>query len=140
MEKRPNKCPDLPSIFKVLFEVGSEGVWFLSVFEKTLDTREMTVHPFFECLLYITYINSVTHGAFYFIDLTCSPVFTYIDTFAINIGWKKILHYLSIWSWESIPWPIFAARSSLSNLAKLINAWQVIRTLSQERLNDFFIL
>ena len=37
---------------------------FFSVLEQTLQIGEMTIHYFFESLLSVTYINSVTHGAF----------------------------------------------------------------------------
>ena len=44
----------------------------------------MTVHYFFESLLSVTYINSVTHGAFYFVDYTFRPAFTFVDTFSVD--------------------------------------------------------
>ena len=50
---------------------------------------------------------------------------------------REQLHYQSINSQERIIYPIFAARPLLSNLAKLLNLWWDIRTLSQDILNDF---
>ena len=38
---------------------------FVIIFEKTLDIREMTVHSLLECLLCVTYINSVTQGVLF---------------------------------------------------------------------------
>ena len=40
----------------------------------------MTVQSLFEIMLSVTYINSVTHGAFYFEDYTFRPAFTFVDT------------------------------------------------------------
>ena len=49
----------------------------------------MTVDYFFESLLIVTYINSVTHGAFYFVDNTFRPAFTFVDTFYVEFLWKR---------------------------------------------------
>ena len=74
----------------------------------------------FESLLSVTYINSVTHGAFYFVDYTCRPVFTH---FTLTLDGIEQLHSLSLKYLENISRLIFAARSPLSNSAKLINLW-----------------
>ena len=37
-------------------------------FDETLDIGEMTFYAFLECLMCITYIDSVTQGESYFID------------------------------------------------------------------------
>ena len=42
----------------------------------------MSVDSFFQSLLSVTYINTVTHGAFYFVDNTFRPAFTFVDTFS----------------------------------------------------------
>ena len=59
----------------------------------------MTVHSFFESLLSFTYINSITHIAFYFVDYTFRPAFTFVDTFTngyilnncfrVNVMWNN---------------------------------------------------
>ena len=46
----------------------------------------MTVHYFFECLLSVTYINIVTYEAYYFVDYTFRPEFTFVDTFYVDVG------------------------------------------------------
>ena len=46
----------------------------------------MTIHYFFESLLCVTYINSVTHGAFYLIDNTFRQTFTFVDIFSVDFG------------------------------------------------------
>ena len=43
----------------------------------------MTVHYFFEIMLSVTYINSVTHGILYFVDYTFRPGLTFVDK------WRK---------------------------------------------------
>ena len=48
----------------------------------------MTVNSFFESLLSVTYINSVAHGAFYFVDYTSRSAFIFVDTFSVEFGWK----------------------------------------------------
>ena len=53
---------------KYLFEMGSKRVLFLSIFENTLDIGEVNVHYFIEFMLCVTYINSVTQGAFHSTD------------------------------------------------------------------------
>ena len=83
----------------------------------------MNVHSFFESLLSVTYINSVTHGAFYFVDYTLRSEFTFVDTFYVNFRWRRTLNLLSIKSLEKILCPIFAARSPLNSPAKLLNLW-----------------
>ena len=45
----------------------------------------MTVHSFFECLLCFTYVNRVTHRAFYLIDNTFRPTFTFVDAFSKDL-------------------------------------------------------
>ena len=72
---------------------------------------EMTIHSFLESLMSVTYINSVTHTAFYFIDNTFRSAFTFVDTFPLTLDGREQLHYLSIKSLETMPRPIFAARS-----------------------------
>ena len=81
----------------------------------------MTVHSFFECLLCVTYINSVTHRAFYLIDNKFRPTFTFVNVFPLTLDGIEQLHSLSIKSLEKISRPIFAARSPLRSSAKLIN-------------------
>ena len=49
----------------------------------------MTVHSFLGSLLIVTYINSVTHWAFYFVDYAFRPAFTFLDTFSIDFWWKR---------------------------------------------------
>ena len=44
----------------------------------------MTVHSFFESLLSVTYINSVTHGEFYVVDYTFISAFNFVDTFSVE--------------------------------------------------------
>ena len=83
----------------------------------------MTVRYFFECLLSVTYINNVTHGAFYLVDYTFRPAFTFINTFLLNLDGREQLHSLSIKYLENIPRLIFAASSPLSNSTKLLNLW-----------------
>ena len=83
----------------------------------------MTVHSFFECLLCVAHINSVTHRAFYLIYNTFRPIFTFVDVFVLTLDGREQLHYLSIQSLEKIPRPIFAARSLLRSSAKLLNLW-----------------
>ena len=83
----------------------------------------MTAHSIFESLLSITYINSVTHGEFYFVDYTFRPAFTFVNFFLLTLDEREQLHYLSIKSLENIPRQIFAARSLLSNFNKLLNLW-----------------
>ena len=51
----------------------------------------MTVHYFFECLLSVTYINSVTLGAFYFVDYTPISEFTFVDTFSVDFKWRRTI-------------------------------------------------
>ena len=59
----------------------------------------MTIHYFFESLLSVTYINSVTHGEFYFVDYISRSAFTFVDTFSVDFRWKsEILMKLYIWS------------------------------------------
>ena len=53
----------------------------------------MTVHYFLECLLSFTYINSVIHGSFYFIDLKKIPEFTFLDIFTALYGRKRYQHF-----------------------------------------------
>ena len=53
----------------------------------------MTVHSFFECFLCVTYINSVIHGAFYFIDNTFIPTFTFVNAFSVDFGWKRTVTF-----------------------------------------------
>ena len=48
---------------------------------------------FFECLLSVTYINGVTHGAFYFLDYTFRPEFTFVDKFYVDFIWKRIVTF-----------------------------------------------
>ena len=48
---------------------------------------------FFERLLSVTYINSVTHGAFYFVDHTFIPEFTFVDTFSVDFRWKRTVTF-----------------------------------------------
>ena len=48
----------------------------------------MTVHSFPESLLSVTCINSVTHGALYFVDHTFRQAFTFLDTFYVDFLWK----------------------------------------------------
>ena len=69
----------------------------------------------------VTYINSVTHGAFYFVDYTFSLAFSFVDTFSVEFYGREQLHALSIKSLEMIPRPIFVVRSQLRNSAKLLN-------------------
>ena len=57
--------------------------------------------------------------------------------FLLNLDGREKLHSLSIISLEKIPRPIFAGRYLLNNLAKLLNIWQDILTLSQKRLKVF---
>ena len=83
----------------------------------------MTKHYFFESLLSVTYINSVTHGEIYLVDYTSILAFTFVDTFPLNLDKREQLCFLSIKSLEKIPRPIFAARSQLSSSAKLLNLW-----------------
>ena len=83
----------------------------------------MTFHSFFECLMCVTYINSVTHGAFYLIDNTFRSTFTFVDTFPLNLDGREQLHFLSMKFLENIPRPIFTARSPLRSSAKLLNLW-----------------
>ena len=48
----------------------AENESYFSIFEKTLEIGEMTVHYFLGYMLCVgTFINIVTRGAFYFIDL-----------------------------------------------------------------------
>ena len=65
----------------------------LSILEQTLEIGEMNVHDFFESLLSVTYINSVTHGAFYFLDYTSKSAFTFVDIFSVEFRWKKIVTF-----------------------------------------------
>ena len=83
----------------------------------------MTIHSFFERLLCVTYINSVTYGALYLIDNTFRPTFTLVDTFPLTLDGREQLHSLSIKSLENTPRPIFAARYPLISSAKLLNLW-----------------
>ena len=53
----------------------------------------MTIHYFFERLLCVTYINSVTHGALYLIDNIFRPTFTFVDTFSVDFGWKRTITF-----------------------------------------------
>ena len=53
----------------------------------------MTIHSFFECLLCVTYINSVTHRAFYLIDNTFRLTFTFVDKFSVDFGWKRKIKF-----------------------------------------------
>ena len=46
----------------------------------------MTIHPFFEFLMCVAYINSVTHGALYLIYNTSRPTFTFVDKFSVDFG------------------------------------------------------
>ena len=45
----------------------------------------MIAHYFLECLLSVTYINSVTQGAFYSIDLVFFLAFTFVEGVAVNL-------------------------------------------------------
>ena len=45
----------------------------------------MTIHSFFEGFLCVTYINTITHGAFYLIDNTFRPTFTFVDAFSKDL-------------------------------------------------------
>ena len=81
----------------------------------------MPVHSFFERLLSVTYIKSVTHGAFYFVDYTFIPEFTFVDTFSVDLDGREQLHSLSIKCLENIPRLIFVVRFPLSNSDKLLN-------------------
>ena len=49
----------------------------------------MTVHSFFEYLTSVNYIHKVTLGAFYFVDYTLRPTFTFVDIFYLECRWKK---------------------------------------------------
>ena len=53
----------------------------------------MTVHYFFESMLSVTYINSVTHGAFKFVYDTSRLKFTFVDTFSIDFIWKRTVTF-----------------------------------------------
>ena len=44
----------------------------------------MIVHSFFESLMSDTYLNSVTHEAFYFVDYASISAFTFVDTFSVD--------------------------------------------------------
>ena len=68
----------------------------------------------------------------------CLPSYTHMP---LTLDGIEELHSPSIRYWERITRPIFAARSPLSNLDKLLNLWWDIRTLSQERFkkNGFLI-
>ena len=100
----------------------------------------MNIHSFFESLLSITYINSATHGSFYFVDYTSISSFTFVDTFLLTLDGREQLHFISIRYLEKIPRPIFAAKSPLSSSAKLINICYYILTLIHDRLKDLFSL
>ena len=45
-------------------------------------------HTFFKSNLSVTYINSVTHGAFYFVDYTSRSAFTFVKIFYVDFIWK----------------------------------------------------
>ena len=47
----------------------------------------------FLCLLCVTYINSVTHGAFYLVDCKFRPAFTFLDTLSVDFIWKRIVTF-----------------------------------------------
>ena len=49
----------------------------------------MTVHYFFECFLFVTNINSVTHTPFYLIDNTFRPTITFVEAFSVDFVWKR---------------------------------------------------
>ena len=53
----------------------------------------MTVHSSYEIMLSVTDINSVTHGAFYFVDYTLRPAFTLVDTFSVDFLCKRIVTF-----------------------------------------------
>ena len=53
----------------------------------------MTAHSFFGSLTSVTYINSVTHGAFYFVDYTYRSAFTFVDTFYVDFRWKRTVRF-----------------------------------------------
>ena len=99
----------------------------------------MAVHYFFECLMCVTYINSVTHRALYLIDNTFRLAFTFINTFSVDFGCKRTVTFSIHYVFENIPRPIFAARSLLRSSAKLLNLWKDILTFSQERLKIFLV-
>ena len=48
---------------------------------------------FFESLLSFTYINSVTHGEFYFVYYTLMSAITIVDTFSVDFRWKIIVTF-----------------------------------------------
>ena len=54
----------------------------------------MTVHSFFLSLLSFTYINIVTHGAFYFVYYTSMLAFNFVDTFSKDLMDRKCNCYL----------------------------------------------
>ena len=54
----------------------------------------MTIHSFFERLLFVTYINSVTQEALCLIDNKFRPTFTFVDTFYVDFGWKRTIYKL----------------------------------------------
>ena len=83
----------------------------------------MTIHSCFESLLIATYMNSVTHGAFYFLYYTSRLSFTFVHTILLTLDGREQLHFLSNKYLENIPRPIFAARILLSSSAKLLNLW-----------------
>ena len=83
----------------------------------------MTIHSFFESLLSVAYINSVTLSAFYLIDNKFRTAFTFVNAFLLTLDGREQLHSLSIKSLEKIPQPIFTARSPLSSSAKLLYLW-----------------
>ena len=53
----------------------------------------MTVYSFFEGLLSVTYINSVTHGEFYVVDYTPRSEFTFVDTFPVEFRWNRTVKF-----------------------------------------------
>ena len=70
-----------------------------------LDIGEMNIHYFLKFLFYLTHINSVTYGNFYFIDLKIWNLTSYTHLTLTLYGLEQ-LHYLSIRLRESIPRPI----------------------------------
>ena len=76
---------------------------------------------FFLIILSAIYINSVTHGAFYFLHFTLRTAFTSVEKISVEFWWKRTVTYSIHQSLENTPCPIFAAMSLLSNSAKLLS-------------------
>ena len=45
----------------------------------------------------VTYINSITHGAFDFVDYTFKSAFTFVDTFSVEFWWKRTVTFSIIY-------------------------------------------